>query len=166
MAARKTKKRKNKKQSYINISAYRYIFKILGRDYKCWLVVIGWSVFVLLLTGYFYISSLKEYLSVSKSLSSPITSMNESVKGWVEIDYSNGKKRIFVADFYQEFSLATVLESSFGSGKLKLVIKNGGIESIGGVKGHWVIYRNKKLVGPKLNGLTIKGGDNYTIKKN
>lgn len=153
------KKRKGKK--FLN-----KFFHSLGKDYKCWLALFVWAIFVLLLVGYFYLSSLKEYSNVSKNLSRlPLISVNKSVKGWVEIDYSNGKKRFFAGDFHQEFPLALVLNASFNSSKLKLTIKNGTIESIGGVKGRWAIYQNKKLVGLKLNGLTIKGGDKYAIKK-
>ena len=120
----------------------------------------------MLLFGYFYLISLKEYQNVSKKMSStPVVSINKSVKGWVEIDYSNGRKRFFVGDFHQEFPLATVLSNSFGSSKLKMVIRKGVIESIGGIKGPWIIYQNKKSVGSQLNTLTIKGGDKYTIKR-
>ena len=151
--------RRKKKKKFLKI------FKA-GFEYKYWTAVLVWAVFILLLVGYFYLASLKEYLNVSRNAAkTPLISLNKSLKGWVEIDYSNGKKRVFVGDFYREFPLATVLSASFDSGKLKLVIKNGVIESVGGVKGRWVIYQNKKPLGSKLSSLTIKGGDKYTIKK-
>lgn len=152
------KKRKSKKP-------LNKFFQELRRDYVYWLAVVAWVVFILLLVGYFYLSSIKEYSNTSKSFGSRLVSTQRLSAGWVEIDYSNGRKRLFTGDFLQSFPLAMVLEAAVKDGTIKLTMKKGVIESVDGVRGRWAIYHGKKSVGSKLNGLSIKGGDKYTIKK-
>jgi hypothetical protein len=86
---------------------------------------------------------------------------------WIEIDFGNGKKRLFQGRVEEEVFLSAALSNITRDNKLSFLIKNGSIQELDGKKNatdRWRIYKNGEQMPPPLNLLLIASGDHYTIR--
>lgn len=142
--------------------------KILFRHNSNYWAIIGlYVVLILLLVNHSYSRSIKEFEALSLySAKNRLAGADKPRKAWVELDYGNGKKRLFLGEFDKKYPFYTVLYAAAQKGTINFSTdKKGKIEKIDKVKSDWRIYHNGQYSGLVLDGMTIGGGDEYVIKR-
>ncbi len=88
-------------------------------------------------------------------------------RAWIEIDFGNGRRRVFEGDVgHHQYLVKPLLETVARERKLALAFKKGSVRHIGGVGtplGIWKIRWNDKDIDVPLETLMIKAGDRYTF---
>ena len=105
-------------------------------------------------------------ISPSKASYAPPVHISEK-RAWIEIDFGNGKKRMFESALGEEnYSLETALASAARAGNFSFSAENGRINHIAHIDnpGAWRVYRNGNITQSSIKNLTITGGDRYTFK--
>lgn len=82
----------------------------------------------------------------------------------IEIDFSNGAKRVFEGELGESYPLLIALTSVAEEGNFQFETQKDAIKEIAGVGGSWRIYKNGAYIDAPLNNLTVKGGDRYMLK--
>lgn len=85
---------------------------------------------------------------------------------WIELDFGNGKKRLFeigVRDESYPLKPALITTAEFGKFQIEMR-EDGTIESIGGVKGRWGIYQSGDKISDSVEDLAARGGDRFVLR--
>ena len=82
----------------------------------------------------------------------------------IELDFNNGKKRLFAGDLDAVYPLRSALDSISAEGGFTYSVRNGKVENIGEVRGAWAVYKNGVRVEESLDSLIIEGGDHYAFR--
>ncbi|MBI3420799.1 MAG: hypothetical protein HY006_01940 [Candidatus Sungbacteria bacterium] len=88
--------------------------------------------------------------------------------GWIEIDFGNGKKRVFegmMGDIH--YPLHQALSAIAQSGKLSLRINKGEIRMLDGFMsppGTWQVYRNGIPANAPIEAMMLTKGDRYLLR--
>lgn len=83
----------------------------------------------------------------------------------IEINFSNGTKRIFEGELEESYPLLIALASVAEEGKFQLETQKDAIKEVAGVGGSWRIYKNGTATDAPLKDLTVKGGDRYMLRR-
>lgn len=108
----------------------------------------------------------RESLATMESMQALSISRNPAQNfAWVEIDFGNGKKRLFRGEVGREaYPLRATIESIAKDSDLPIKIHGGSITEIEGIAGVWNIYRNSEMLAAPLGSLQITGGERYVIR--
>jgi hypothetical protein len=90
-------------------------------------------------------------------------------RAWVEIDFGDGKPRLFAGTMdRQTYTLKTALSAIAHEADFAVTLRNERIETIAGVgkrDGTWnIYYGGEKLEESRLDALLIKAGDRYVLR--
>lgn len=100
--------------------------------------------------------------SVTPPPSLPQSSETQEAK--IELDFNNGKRRLFVGELATAYRLPVALRAVAREGDFTYKIEGGEIKELAGVKGEWKIYKNGKSTNESIDLLTIKSGDHYVLR--
>ena len=131
--------------------------KYFSQEHFCWIITIFFA-----LVSFGLIWSANRGLN-RESLS--ITAYQAGSKeAWLEFDFGNGKKRMFVGSFENPIPLSMVLSANSREIGLSYKTKGDKIERIDGKIGNWAIYRNNQIIKSPFSKLTVRGGDKYVLR--
>jgi hypothetical protein len=102
--------------------------------------------------------------SEEEFIATPPTLQSSVKEAIIELDFNNGKKRMFAGELDTVYPLMAALDSISKEGKFEYKVKDGKIEEIAGVRGKWRIYHNGNLPKSPVEELTIRAGDRYALK--
>lgn len=130
-------------------------------------VILGMVAVLALLVIFYSLNSFNaDFLKNSESINALVIPKHE--RALIEINFGNGKKRVFAGDVKNEvYPLETALKSAAENGKFTFQIKNGFIRRLaerGDSRNSWAIYKNDEKVAAHIGELTIARGDRYIFK--
>lgn len=130
-------------------------------------IILGVSAILALLVIFYSLNSFyDDFRKQSESMNAFVIPKHE--RALIEINFGNGKKRVFAGAVKNEvYPLETALKSAAENGKFTFEIKNGFIRrlaEIGNSRDSWTIYKNNEKIITHIDKLTITGGDKYILK--
>lgn len=91
--------------------------------------------------------------------------MPERNRVWIELDFSNGSKRLFEGDLREgSYPLTAALQTAAEAGNFSYKIEKGRIISLAKRNGNWEIYHNDNLTKNAIEKITINKGDTYSFR--
>jgi len=86
---------------------------------------------------------------------------------WIELDFGNGKKRLFeIKPDHQGYPLEPALVTTSEYGDFTVELRSDGtIASIDGLQGKWGVYQNGRKVSDSVSILFATGGERFVIKR-